>query len=98
MQTSPQEPSTPPLTLAANLDSKPSTSAYSQADIVRAYEFPIFASEDLMAYRSVMHFYLKDYHAALSVSSAFKEWLGPEGAGQSLDGAQEQLLRGRGRS
>lgn len=43
------------------------TKRYSIADIESVNEFPIFAEEDWIAYRSVMYFYLKDYSSSLSV-------------------------------
>ena len=53
-------------TRRGRITNKATKNLYSQADVERAYDYPIFASEDWLAYRSVMHFYLREHRQALS--------------------------------
>ena len=48
------------------LKNKESKNPYSDADIERVYDYPIFSIEDWLAYRAVSFFYLKDYRSTLA--------------------------------
>ena len=57
-----------PITIIANdenLFSNNEQFLYSNADILSTYAYPIFSLNDLIAYRSVIQFYAKDYKNSL---------------------------------